>query len=86
MPPRSRSCWARHGPTRGTYFKKDANYCNYVVTIADIEQRTGFVFFPALDAPARSAVETQPGKLVDRIGCKVVTDAKGVRAETAPVR
>ncbi|MFD2966330.1 DNA/RNA non-specific endonuclease [Sphingobacterium bambusae] len=36
-----------------------ANYMNYTKTVAEIEQETGFTFFPALPAAVKSRIDTQ---------------------------
>lgn len=49
---------------------RNANFCSYQVTVAQIEARTGLTFWSDLPAPVQVALKSKQGQLLSRIGCK----------------
>lgn len=59
--------------------KSGSDYCNYVVTLGDVEERTNLKLFPSLSAAQRKALAEQPGQLVERVGCEFITETASVK-------
>lgn len=49
---------------------RDANFCAYQVTVAQIEERTGLMFWNGLPQPVQEALKSRQGLLPGRLGCK----------------
>ncbi len=49
---------------------KGANFCDYQVTVKQIEERSGLTFWGNLPQPLQVALKTKQGQLPSRIGCK----------------
>lgn len=65
--------------------KRSVDYCNFVVTLGDVEERTNLKLFPSLSAAKRKALAEQPGQLVERVGCEFITEtasAKKIKKKT----
>lgn len=48
------------------------DYCNYLVTISDIEERSNLELFPGLSSAKRKVLAENAGELVDGIGCEFI--------------
>lgn len=49
---------------------RDANFCAYQVTVAQIEERSGLTFWSRLPQPVQESLKSRLGQLPSRIGCK----------------
>lgn len=49
---------------------RDANFCAYQVTVAQIEERSGLTFWSRLPQAVQESVKSRLGQLPSRIGCK----------------
>ncbi len=49
---------------------KDANFCDYQVTVNQIEARSGLTFWSNLPQPVQAALKSKQGQLPSRIGCQ----------------
>lgn len=54
-----------------------ADYCNFVVTIEDIEERSGLRLFSELSKSQHGKLSTQAGALVEQIGCEFINTESG---------
>ncbi|XYQ56804.1 DNA/RNA non-specific endonuclease [Pectobacterium carotovorum] len=48
---------------------RNANFCNFQVTVSEIEQKTGLTIWSALPANVASAIKSQKGALASDLGC-----------------
>lgn len=48
---------------------RDADYCEYQVTVADIEQRSGLTLWSNLPSDLQETLKSKPGNLPLEIGC-----------------
>lgn len=48
------------------------NFCQYQVTVKEIEQRTGLIIWSGLPENIQQAIKSKPGKLVERMGCSII--------------
>lgn len=59
---------------------RSADYCNHAVPVADIEQRIVLRLFPKIADVDWRPQAHGPGRLLEALGCKIITDAQtGVR-------
>lgn len=49
---------------------RNANFCAYQVTVAQIEERSGLTFWSHLPQPVQDALKSRQGQLLSRIGCQ----------------
>jgi endonuclease G len=49
---------------------RNANFCAYQVTVAQIEERSGLTFWSHLPQPVQDALKSRQGQLPSRIGCQ----------------
>lgn len=49
---------------------KNANFCDYQVTVSQIEARSGLTFWSNLPQPVQAALKAKQGQLPSRIGCQ----------------
>lgn len=49
---------------------RNANFCAYQVTVAQIEERSGLTFWSRLPQPVQDALKLRQGQLLSRIGCQ----------------
>jgi endonuclease G len=49
----------------------DDSHCAHLVTVREVEQRTGWNFFPELGESVSRELEEQPGQLASELGCGV---------------
>ncbi|WGT27037.1 DNA/RNA non-specific endonuclease [Pseudomonas marginalis] len=49
---------------------RDASFCAYQVTVAQIEERSGLTFWGNLPQPIQDVLKSKQGQLPSRIGCK----------------
>lgn len=48
------------------------SFCQYQVTVKEIEQRTGLIIWSRLPANIQLAIKSKPGKLVEKMGCSII--------------
>ncbi|WP_409014034.1 DNA/RNA non-specific endonuclease [Arsenophonus sp.] len=48
------------------------SFCQYQVTVKEIEQRTGLIMWSRLPANIQLAIKSTPGKLVEKMGCSII--------------
>lgn len=53
------------------------DYCNFLVTVGEVEERTGLKFFSTLPTVQRRALAKEPGRLVDGVGCEFIETKSG---------
>ncbi|MGE1153252.1 DNA/RNA non-specific endonuclease [Pseudomonas kitaguniensis] len=49
---------------------KNANFCNYQVTVNQIEERSGLTFWSNLPQAVQAALKSKQGQLPSRLGCQ----------------
>ncbi|MEO8491794.1 DNA/RNA non-specific endonuclease [Pseudomonas sp.] len=49
---------------------KGANFCDYQVTVNQIEERSGLTFWSSLPQSVQTSLKSKQGQLLARIGCK----------------
>lgn len=59
--------------------KRADDYCNALVTIGDVEERSGLKLFPSLSAKERKALAERPGALVGSAGCEFIDEVASVK-------
>lgn len=52
-----------------------ANFCDYQVTVSEIEERSGLILWSALPQDVQTGLKTEKGGLLSRFGCVTQTDA-----------
>ncbi|PJI42191.1 DNA/RNA non-specific endonuclease [Ferrovibrio sp.] len=62
--------------------KRNDDYCNNLVTISDVEERSGLELFPNLSRAKRKALAESAGELVDGVGCEFIETAASKRVKT----
>jgi endonuclease G len=50
---------------------RKANFCNYQVTVAEIEERSGLTLWSNLPDDVQAALKSKRGNLPQKIGCNV---------------
>ncbi|MFQ6591064.1 MULTISPECIES: DNA/RNA non-specific endonuclease [Pseudomonas] len=50
--------------------RRDASFCDYQVTVAQIEERSGLTFWSNLPQPVQDALKSKQGQLPTHLGCK----------------
>lgn len=61
--------------------KRSDDYCNSLVTIGEVEERSNLTLFPNLSETRRRALGEQPGALVSQIGCVFIQESERVRVK-----
>ena len=50
---------------------RQANFCTYQVTVAEIDKRTGLSIWPSLSADIQKYIKSTPGLLPRQMGCSL---------------
>lgn len=48
------------------------SFCQYQVTVKEIERRTGLIIWSGLPENIQQAIKSKPGKLVEKMGCSII--------------
>lgn len=48
------------------------SFCQYQVTVKEIEQKTGLIIWSRLPANIQLAIKSKPGKLVEKMGYSII--------------
>lgn len=51
---------------------RSADFCQYQVIVKEIEQRTGLIIWSGLPENIQQAITSKPGKLVEKMGCRII--------------
>ncbi|QRK81768.1 DNA/RNA non-specific endonuclease [Pseudomonas granadensis] len=53
---------------------RSASFCDFQVTVADIEERSGLILWSGLPQDVQAELKVDPGRLAPKIGCTSVVD------------
>lgn len=53
---------------------RSASFCDFQVTVADIEERSGLILWSGLPQDVQAELKIKPGRLAQKIGCASVVD------------
>lgn len=72
--------YINQGPEKSSYVAfimeqntpRSVDFCQYQVTVKEIEQRTGLIIWSGLPENIQQAIKLKPGNLVEKMDCRII--------------